>query len=213
MQGRYQNVHRDENNTTIRSGVIREDLRLSRYRDRRRATRGGLRNARKQERVSLLRCFLSAEIARRRFPVITTRPTYMLIRGLSRPPVFRRPFRTVCIAPRAARVFLQARDFVAWNVMRCDVCMYTPTRDGHAPKRLLITSILLPLTAHYRASRNVSFNLRVSPPLGNTRRKRSRPSSPSLKIRAFENQTFRFSHSRGAALAKAQNKIATLLAR
>lgn len=41
MQGRYQNVHRDENNTTIRSGVIREDLRLSRYRDRRRATRGG----------------------------------------------------------------------------------------------------------------------------------------------------------------------------
>lgn len=32
------------------------------------------------------------------------------------------------------------------------VCTNTPTRDGHAPKRSLITSILLPLTAHYRAS-------------------------------------------------------------
>lgn len=29
--------------------------------------------------------------------------------------------------------------------------VHTRARDGHAPKLLLITSILLPLTEHYRA--------------------------------------------------------------
>lgn len=123
MQGRYQNVHRDENNNDDKIGChSRRFAFVALSRSSSRNARGGC-GTRENKSASLFSGgFLSAEIARRRFPVITTRPTYMLIRGLSRPPVFRRPFRTMCIAPRAARVFLQARDFVAWNVMRCDVC-------------------------------------------------------------------------------------------
>lgn len=67
-----------------------------------------------------------------------------------KPPVHRtRP--SILLSTRLAR----ARDFITCGTscIATYIRTNTPTRDGHAPKRSLITSILLPLTAHYRASR------------------------------------------------------------
>lgn len=54
-------------------------------------------------------------------------------------------------------------------LLRMYVCTNTPTRDGHAPKRSLITSILLSLTAHYRASRESFLLIYGGLPLSETR--------------------------------------------
>lgn len=117
---------------------------------------------RKQERARrLLACgFLSAEMQGvDDFPLSRR---LMLIRELSRR---RRNTRRIsfpgaenlrCIARVCLSVSLEtARDFIACGTscIATYVCTNTPTRDGHAPKRSLITSILLLLTAHYRASR------------------------------------------------------------
>jgi len=94
--------------------------------------------ARKQERSSP--CFLSPE-ARGvgDFPVATTcvNPSDFRADGATRRILLQR--LPACLPSPVVSL--------PWNVTHCDVRTNTPTRDGHAPKRPLITSILLPLTA------------------------------------------------------------------
>lgn len=123
---------------------------------------GGLRNARKQERVSLLRRLSLG--GNREAPISRyhdTTDVYVNPRTFASTGISQAISHDVHRAARRTRFSTGARfRCLERHALRR---MYTPTRDGHAPKRLLITSILLPLTAHYRASRNVSFNHRVSP--------------------------------------------------
>lgn len=100
------------------------------------------------------------------------------ISGASRAPVSALPLSTRRVL---ARVILLSVERHA--LLRMYVCTNTPTRDGHAPKRSLITSILLPLTAHYRASRESFLLIYVDCRSRKRVERDHQESAPPLEIR------------------------------
>jgi len=99
------------------------------------------------------------------------------------PPVHRTRPSILPLSTRFARA--RAWFYYLWNVMHATyICTNTPTRDGHAPKRSLITSILLPLTAHYRASRESFLLIYVDCRSRKRVERDHQESAPPLEIRA-----------------------------
>lgn len=165
-------------------------------------SREDVRSTRKQERGVPPRAFSSWKCG-----ASTTSPSLsrrlVLIRRTFAPTAEHVEFRLHLSARRLPPSWFRCLERHA--LRRMYVCTNTPTRDGHAPKRPLITSILLPLTAHYRASGIVSFNLPWT--ACRSRNEHREGSPPPLKILRFRELTSR-SHSRRSRFARAQQTAA-----